>query len=106
MDQYNPELGQAMFGQPHKEFEVPEIMDAAMQYIRYELGRVMWNIRQENYSDPFGNTGEKFDCDCFSAHAYSWSDGATQPWNFKCGDVEISWYKYMEIGRAACRERG
>lgn len=105
MSNYEPELGQAAFGQPYKEFIVPEIMDAALQYLRYELGRVRWNNRQQDADDPFGNEGPggDYDSDVFSVHAYSWSDEA-QPWNFKCGDLEISWYKYMGRGMSANME--
>ncbi len=100
--QYEPELGQAAFGQPHKEFEVPEIMDAALQYIRYELERVRWNIRQHDSSDPFGNNGPDgdYDSEVMKVAAYSWGDDG-QPWNFKCGDIEISWCKYMGRGMSA-----
>jgi hypothetical protein len=102
MKNYQPELGQAAFGQPHKQFKVPAIMDAALQYIRYEMGRVRWNIRQQASPDPFGNEGPggNFNSDVFSVHAYSWGDDE-QPWNFKCGDIEISWYKYMGRGMSA-----
>ncbi|MBM1556700.1 hypothetical protein JQV19_08570 [Sulfitobacter mediterraneus] len=100
---YTPELGQAIFGQPHKEHDVPEIMDAALQYIGYELRRVFWNIRQQDTPDPFGNTGGEYNSDVFSVHAYSWGDD-DQPWNFKFGEVEISWYKYMGRGMSANME--
>ncbi len=77
-------------------------MAGALQFIRYELGRVRFNERQQDVADPFANSGSSgdFDSDVFSVHAYSWSD-EEQPWNFKCGDVEISWYKYMGRGMSA-----
>ena len=37
-------------------------------------------------------------CDVFEVHAYNWDDETIQPYNFKCGDVEISWYKYLGRG--------
>lgn len=103
MSEYTPELGQAVFGQPYKEFEVPEIMDAALQYIRYELERVRWNIRQQRDPDPFGNYGAEYKNDTFHAVSYSWSD-EEQPYNFKWSDLEISWYKYMGRGMSANQE--
>ena len=101
--EYEPEMGQALFGQPRQEFEVPEIMDAALQYIRYELERVRWNIRQQDSVDPFGNGGPSgdYESDVMSVCAYSWDEAYDQPWNFKCGDVRISWYKYMGRGMSA-----
>ena len=97
---YEPELGQMAFGQPWKEYEVPEIWVAALSHLSDELGRAMWNRSQVEYHSPFGNTGERFDCPAFSAHAYSWSDD-DQKWNFKWRDVEISWYKWLGRGMSA-----
>ena len=31
-------------------------------------------------------------------YAYNWDGETIQPYNFKCGDVEISWYKYCGRG--------
>jgi hypothetical protein len=100
---FQPELGQALFGQPHQEHEVPDIWDAALCFIRDELERVMWNVRQKEYASPFANAGERFDCPTFSVHAYSWDESKEQPWNFKWRDVEISWYKYLGRGMSANR---
>lgn len=100
-DKYEPELGQAIFGQPHKEFEVPQIWDAALESVRHTLDIVMWNIHQKEYSSPFGNTGNSFKCDTFEVEAYSWNDEVEQPYNFKWRDVEISWYKYHGRGMSA-----
>lgn len=111
MTQFTPELGQLVFGNPSKEFAVPEIWDAALGYIREELQRVKGNELQKPYPSPFGNTGERFDCHVFSAHAYDWGaadaiddGGQGQPWNFKWRDVEISWYKYLGRGMSANKE--
>ncbi len=41
---YEPELGQAIFGQPYKEFEVNNITQAALRLIDDEMRRIMWNI--------------------------------------------------------------
>jgi hypothetical protein len=49
---FQPELGQALFGQPHQEHEVPDIWDAALCFIRDELERVMWNVRQKEICQP------------------------------------------------------
>jgi hypothetical protein len=94
---YQPELGQMIFGQPSQSYEGSELLDAALRAISNELDRAMWNIEQEEYSSPFDNTGNRFECDTFKAHAYSWGDDE-QPWNFKWRDVEISWYKWSGRG--------
>lgn len=102
MAEYSPELGQMVFGQPFKQYEVPPIMEAALEFLRHELARVMWNIHQKDTADPFGNSGPdgNYSSDVFSVQAYSWGDD-DQPWNFKCGDLEISWYKYCGRGMSA-----
>ena len=95
-EKYIPELGQAAFGQPYKEYAVPLIWEAALAYLNCELCRVMWNIHQKEYSSPFENTAASFDgCIEFSVQAYSWDWDAEQPYNFKWRDIEISWYKYL-----------
>jgi hypothetical protein len=97
---FEPELGQMAFGQPYKEHEVSNLVDAALCRIRDELRRVMWNIHQREYENPFGNSGNSFKCDTFEVQAYSWGDDE-QPFNFKWRGVEISWYKYLGRGMSA-----
>jgi hypothetical protein len=98
---YQPELGQMLFGQPHKEHAVSNLVDAALCRIRDELDRVMCNVHQEEYASPFSNTGNSFKCDTFEVEAYSWNDEVEQPYNFKWRGVEISWYKYLGRGMSA-----
>ena len=97
---YTPELGQALFGQPHKECEVPEIWHAALSFLRYEIERAYWNTHQEKAANPFDNSGGEFKTPEFHAVAYSWID-EDQPYNFKWRDIEISWYKYLGRGMSA-----
>lgn len=91
-------LGQILYGQPRQERDCPEILDAALSFLRHEIGRVLWNIRQEQV-DPFSSSAESFKCAAFCVCAYSWSDDP-QPWNFKHykSGIEVSWYKYMGRG--------
>ncbi len=103
MNQYEPEIGQALFGQPHQQFPTNSYIEAALQMLSEELKRVMWNINQEEYPSPFDNTGMKFECETFKVHAYSWGYGL-QPWNFKWSDIEISWYKYLGRGMSSNKE--
>lgn len=105
MDKYDPELGQMIFGQPWQEFEASSLMIAALRAIGGELDRIMWNIHQERYASPFGNTGNSFkEIEEFQVEAYSWNESYEQPWNFKWKDVEISWYKYCGRGTTVNRE--
>lgn len=92
-DHYQPELGQMCFGQPWQSYEASELLDAAVERIAREWERVIWNRLQREVARPFSNSGTRFDTDGLSIHAYSWDDSEEQPWNLKCGDVELSWYK-------------
>jgi hypothetical protein len=98
MEQYQPELGQALFGQPSKEYECPRWMIAYLDAISHELDRVMWNIHQKTYESPFSNTGQRFKNDVFEVQAYSWDEDEEQSYNFKWREVEISWYKHSHRG--------
>jgi len=103
MSEFEPELGQLVYGQPYKPYAVPDIVEAALCFVRDKLDNAMWNINQEEYASPFGNTGNVFKCDTFEVHAYSWGDDE-QLFNFKWRDVEISWYKYLGRGMSANME--
>lgn len=103
---YEPELGQAVFGQPWKEYDCPEWLIAMLDYLNKELERVMWNRHQEEYLSPFSNTGNEFKCDTFHVQAYSWDEEQDQPYNFKWKDVEISWYKYLGRGTTVNQKIG
>ncbi len=104
-DSYEPEIGQWAFGQPYKEYRASALLIAALDAIDGELDRIMWNIHQERYESPFGNTGNSFqELDDFQVEAYSWNEEYEQPWNFKCGDIEVSWYKYSGRGTSVNRE--
>ena len=92
---FEPELGHAIFGQGWQDHDASPMLEAALVAIDRELDRVMWNINQKQYSSPFGNTGNDFECPTFKVEAYSWNEEYDQPFNFKWKDVEISWYKYL-----------
>lgn len=100
MNIYEPELGQAIFGQPHQTYEVPEIMEAVLTMIHHEYDRVYWNVKQKDCPSPFSNTGSRLDTPTFKAHAYSWGDGE-QPFNFVWRDLRISWYKWCGRGMSS-----
>lgn len=74
--------------------EVPNYVLAAFGQIDDELSRIMWNINQEKFNSPFGNTGNKFKNDVFEVEAYNWNEDYDQKYNFKWGDYKVKWYKY------------
>lgn len=100
---YEPELGQAVFGQPFKKYECPDHIEALLSYIGYELERVMHNNGVHDFNNPFGNTGADFKNDVFEVDAYDWGN-EEQPYNFKWRDFEVSWYKYLGRGMSCNRE--
>jgi len=101
---YEPELGQMAFGQPWQTYGCSNLMEAALRDISREWDRVMWNIYQEEISNPFGNTGQKWQCTEFEIEAYNWNEDIEQPYNFKWKDIEVSWYKYLGRGMSCNRK--
>lgn len=101
--QYFPEIGQALFGQPSKQFEVSNIMNCCLLKISNEMERVFENLRQKEYYSPFGNNGSNFSCDIFDVHSYSWDEEFEQPYNFRHhkSGIEISWYKWFSRGASS-----
>lgn len=90
------ELGNIMFNTNKNQcYDCPEWIIALLRAIENKLDIIMWNKYHKEYSSPFGNTGNSFKNDVFEVQAYNWDDDIQQPYNFKCGDVEISWYKYL-----------
>jgi len=104
MENYTPEIGQMFFGQPFKQYKVTKLLEAALWSISREWKRVMWNINQKNIANPFDSSGAKWKCNEFEMEAYSWNDEYEQPYNFKWGDIEISWYKYLGRGMSVNKE--
>ena len=90
------ELGNLMFNtNKNQSYECPRYVGALLEALDNMLCIKMWNKYQEEYSSPFGNTGNKFKNSVFEVEAYSWDDEYEQPYNFKWKDIEISWYKYL-----------
>ena len=109
MKEYEPELGQAIFGQPSKEFECPEYLVALLEGIRTRIELAGGNEYQREF-DPFGDweDAELFNRDHkdmgFEVWPYSWSDETEQKYNFKFKDIEISWYKHLGRGMSINRK--
>lgn len=95
----NVELGQIMFSSNVIHYyDCDEWIIALLRDLDRKLKIVMWNINQEEYESPFDNTGNSFIGNNFEVHAYNWNEDINQRFNFKCGVIEISWYKYLGRG--------
>lgn len=90
------ELGNLMFNtNKNQQYECPRWIVALLNELDNQLDRVMWNNTQKEYSSPFENTSNSFKNNVFEVQAYDWNDDVEQLYNFKCDDIEISWYKYL-----------
>lgn len=76
------------------EYPCPEYITALLKEIDFKLSIAYWNQFQKEFESPFGNTGNSFKNDVFEVISYDWND-ENQEYNFKCGEIEISWYKYL-----------
>lgn len=76
--------------------ECPQYVVALLRDIEKEMCRIYWNQHQKEYNSPFGNYGNRFESECFSVKSYDWN--GNYGWNFKCEDIEVSWYKYLGRG--------
>lgn len=98
MNEYIPELGQMCFGQPSQQFETPEHVIAALEYLA-----VIFDDKQVSDNNPFRNTGWKWCNNVFEVNAYNWNEDIVQEYNFKYKDILISWYKYLNRGMSINR---
>lgn len=97
--QYQPELGQAVFGQPSQELECPMHVVAVLRSLAQQ-----WEVIRSQDPNPFDNTGAFYECEGLSVQAYSWNEDVEQPWNLRWEDIEISWYKYLGRGMSINKE--
>ena len=106
MKNYEPELGQAIFGCPTSQYQCPEFIEAGLNYLAEEIERVEWNNTQKEYEAPTANNGEEYKTDVFEMRAYEWGEDETQQQlpNFKCGNFEVRWYKYCGRGMSMNRK--
>ena len=49
MNQYEPEMGQSVFGCDRGDYETPEYVDTFLEHILNEIDRVYWNIHQREW---------------------------------------------------------
>jgi hypothetical protein len=101
---YQPELGQAIFGQPQQELECPDYLVALLRELSTQLDIMQNNNGNKVWNNPFENTGGEFKNSTFEAIAYDWSFEATQKYNFKWKDLKVSWYKYLGRGTSTNKE--
>jgi len=95
MEQYKPNLAQAMYGNPVSELACPNYIEAGLRLLAWYIETSEWNRTQEDYYPPTQNSGEDYKTNVFEMHAYYWGDDEAleeRP-NFKCGDFEVRWYK-------------
>jgi hypothetical protein len=97
MKRFQPELGQAAFGQRPQFLECPDYLINALSVLE-----AMWEVFDPE-NNPFRNNGAKHKGKTFEVEAYSWSD-EDQPYNFKWRDIKINWYKYFARSISVNRE--
>lgn len=96
---FQPAFTQAFLsnGQIH-EYAMTELVQKGLIW----LGETV--AKNFEMNDPTHNSGARFENETFSMVAYCWCDGERAehvngcPPNFKCGDFEASWYKYLGRG--------
>lgn len=101
-ENYEPEVGQAIFGSPTGKYAVPDYAESLVFGVLREFDRVYWNIHQKAHEDTTADLGG------VSYRAYWWGDqdapGAALPNLAIDGDdVEVRWYKYPGRGMSVNR---
>lgn len=97
---YEPELGQALFGQPTQTQPASESTHRVV-----EAARCIWSVLTTEPDTPFSNSGYGlFSGDRVEVESYSWNEDYAQPWNLKWRDWEVSWYKYAGRGMTQNRD--
>ena len=97
MTQYQPEIGQAFFGNPTGEFEVPPYACSLLSGVLSHLDRVFWIVYQRVRPDD-----EACSVGGLVYRPYCWDDGpdAELPNLQLTGDlVEVRWYKHPGRGQ-------
>lgn len=62
-----------------------------------------FSVFKPEQDNPFENTGEQFNGESFSVHAYDWNEENEQDFNFKWRDFKVCWYKYLGRGMSMNR---
>lgn len=98
MPDFEPELGQAIFGHGGQSKSASLHLEVAMDSLANAFD--VCNPKADN---PFANSAARYAWSCFEVHAYDWGDEG-QPWNFKHRDLTVSWYKYQGRGMSCNRD--
>lgn len=101
---YEPELGQAVFGNPYGERECPEWFEALLRSIGDEIWRVTQNCTG-NAIRPTSNEASEFVCDTFEMRSYYWGECECgweakefpEPHDDTCYQVELK-ARFIEAG--------
>ena len=95
-----------MFGRPWAAIECPEYIMAGLRWLGEEIKRVEGNRTQKPYDSPTGNVAGEYKTDVFEMRSYCWNEDSPEAElpNFKCGDFEARWYKYLGRGTSMNRE--
>jgi hypothetical protein len=91
---YVPELGQMSFGNQWGDYQIPEdLHDMVCNGITNLVMKAGGNQSTSNYAIEFKN-------DVFEMHPYYWGTELKEQGkpNFKCGNLEIRWYKFIGRG--------
>ncbi len=106
MKNYEPELGQMIFGQPAQRYKTPIYLDVALECLQgYFSTRIDSLEKLKDFIDnPFDNTGAVFKNSVFEVQAYNWNTDVEQEFNFKWRDFKVSWYKWLGRGQSMNRK--
>lgn len=101
---YEPELGQAIFGGPWEEQNTPGYVTAGLDVLAER-------IAEYRGKEAFltSNDGEpEFATPVFIMRTYCWCDGRDHPDgcppNFESGDISARWYKHAQRGASINRD--
>ena len=108
-NKFQPEIGQLIYGNRWDSFDCPWYVEAALRYLESVIERVEQNITQKKFISPLDNNATRYKTPVFELRSYSWvecicPEGKVNPKclsclpNFKCGPLEIRWYKYCGRG--------
>ena len=95
--EYEPEVGQAIFGNTFQNMTATDSVTQALATI----GMYLLSKKQIN---PTENTAHRYENDTFEMFAYDWNEDNDQQYNFRWKDFEVSWYKYLGRGMSMNRE--
>jgi len=106
---FEPELGMMAFsGSPWEEHKMQSFVERGLRDISEEIGeRRLCNDPNDNVEygyEPADNCAAEYENDVFQMRSYCWCDNTREghengcPPNFKYGDFEARWYKYLGRG--------